>query len=392
MTKENAERPAQSAQRRIVIFNVNWLGDVLFSTPAIKLLKQSYPGAFISCIIPPHCREILEGNPNLDEIIIYDEKGMHRSIFGKIRFIFSLRKGKFDKGFLFHRSFTRALILFLAGVKERIGYANKKRAFLLTGNVIAYNKDKMHRADYYFDLVKSYLNFSRYRKVYNTFLTTEISQGKSLESANEIGGRNFSKETDFKLDFFIPEKERTSAEKILADSGIVKDEPFVVFNPGGNWLAKRWIMKNFADLAQRLVGECKIKVIISGSEKDAVLAEGISALTKVKLCNFCGKLTLKQAAALAKMARVFISGDSGPLHIAYASGASVIGLYGPTATLITGPYHAGNAVVIQKDVGCDIPCYKEGCQELRCMKAITVEDVLERIKTIVYTPQAASNT
>lgn len=336
---------------KIVIFNVNWLGDVLFSTPAIRLIRQSYRDAFISCIIPPRCREVLEGNPNLDEIIIYDDKGKHKGIFGKLKLIAELRRSKFDKGFLFHRSFTRALILFLAGVSERIGYANKKRDLLLTAKFRAPDIAKVHRADYYLGVVKAYLGLPP--------------------------------KSGLKLDFFISQKDISRLDCLLKENGIKESDIIVVLNPGGNWPQKRWPKENFASLAKKLVENYNMRVIISGADKDIALGEEIAALSKVEIYNFCGKLTLKEAAALAKIAKVFISGDSGPLHIAYAVGAKVIGLYGPTSIVITGPYQAGNASVIQKDVGCDVPCYEEGCEELRCMKAITVEEVLKEVSSVM---------
>lgn len=336
---------------KIVIFNVNWLGDVLFSTPAIGLIRQSYPEAFIACIIPPRCKEILEGNPNIDEIIIYDEKGGHRGLPGKLKFIFSLRRRRFDKGFLFHRSLTRALILFLAGAGERIGYAAKKRAFLLTTKLVSPDNDKMHRADYYLDIVKAYLGIT--------------------------------KELNLRLDFFIGEKDRLFVKKLLEENDIKDDDFIAVLNPGGNWLQKRWPKDNFASLAKKLTDRYNAKVVISGAQKDKSLADEIAALAGVKIYNFCAKTNLKEAGELARRARVFISGDSGPLHIAYASGANVIGLYGPTSLLVTGPYHTDKAVIIQKDVGCVIPCYEDKCADLCCMKAITVEDVLEKLEFIL---------
>lgn len=352
MTEKNLKSEIRNPKLKIVVFNVNWLGDVLFSTPAIGLIRQAYPDAFIACIIPPRCREILEGNHNLDEIIIYDEAGKHKSVSGKLRFINELRREKFNKGFLFHRSFTRALIFFLAGISERIGYANKKRNLFLTAKIDPPDIGKVHRADYYLGIVRAYLNAPS--------------------------------EFELKLDFFS-QKEVLRVDSLLKENGIKEGDIVVALNPGGNWPQKRWPKENFASLAKKLVENYDAKVVITGADKDISLGEEIAALSKNKIYNFCAKLTLKEMAALAKIAKVFISGDSGPLHVAYAIGAKVIGLYGPTSVLITGPYHADNAVVIQRDVGCDIPCYEERCKELCCMKAITVEEVLAQVISKIKT-------
>ncbi|MEK6715826.1 MAG: lipopolysaccharide heptosyltransferase II [Candidatus Omnitrophota bacterium] len=351
MIKENPKPETRNPKLKILVFNVNWLGDVLFSTPAIGLIRKTYPTAFISCAVPPRCQEILQGNPNLDEIIIYDEDGIQRTFLGKLKFTLWLRKNKFNKAFLFHRSFTRALILFLAGITERIGYRSKKRYFLLTEKIVPPKTDIMHRADYYLNIVTSYLKVSE------------------LPS--------------FKLDFFISDKDKAGIDKLLTDLDIKKDDFIVALNPGGNWLQKRWPKENFAYLAKRLVENLKAKVIIIGSEKDIPLAGDITALSGVGLINLCGRMNLKQSAALMQKINVVVSGDSGPLHIAYASGVKVVGLYGPTSALITGPYHTDKAGVIQKDVGCVIPCYEDKCTDLCCMKAITVDEVVACVNQII---------
>ena len=95
-------------EKRILIVNVNWIGDVLFTTPFIKAVRNLYPDGYIACLLHPRCREVLETNPRLDEIIIYDEDESHRSLFGKLRLIAALRQKRFDTAFLLHRSFTKA--------------------------------------------------------------------------------------------------------------------------------------------------------------------------------------------------------------------------------------------------------------------------------------------
>ena len=112
--------------KRILIVNVNWLGDVLFSTAAIRALRQRYPDAYLACMLVPRAKQILEDNPRLDEIIVYDENDRHRGITGKLKFIFFLKKKRFDVVFLFQRSLTRLLLCFLAGIPKRVGYYRKK--------------------------------------------------------------------------------------------------------------------------------------------------------------------------------------------------------------------------------------------------------------------------
>ena len=87
-------------KQRILIFNVNWLGDVLFSTATIRNVRRNFPDAFIACVIPSRCYPVLKGNPHLDEVIIFDEKDRHRGIFAKLNFIRLIKSKKFDTVFL----------------------------------------------------------------------------------------------------------------------------------------------------------------------------------------------------------------------------------------------------------------------------------------------------
>src|SRR3989338_11661837 len=108
--------------KRILVVNVNWVGDVIFSSPVFKALKKAYPDARISCLAVPRVKGILESIPYVDDIIEYDEKGKHRTPLGKLGLILRLRLRHFDGAFLLHRSLTRALFVFFAGISVRVGY------------------------------------------------------------------------------------------------------------------------------------------------------------------------------------------------------------------------------------------------------------------------------
>jgi lipopolysaccharide heptosyltransferase II len=328
--------------KKILIFNVNWLGDVLFSTATIRNIRYNYPDSYIACIIPSRCLPILEGNPHLDEIIIFDEKGQHFGILAKIIFILNLRAKKFDMAFLLHRSLTRALICRLAGIPRRIGYYTKKRSFLLTSNIISPGPDKMHRIDYYLNIIaKADL------KVKDRF-----------------------------TEFFINEGDQKVADKFLRDNAIKADDIVVGLNPGGNWDCKRWPKENFALLGERLIKDLSAQIVITGSFQDIRLAKKIQGMIKGRTVLACGALNLKQLGGLCRRLSLFVTADSGPLHIANSVGTKkIIALFGPTHPSVTGPYPMQNVVVLSRDVGCSIPCYDKDCHQNRCMSSITPEEV-----------------
>ena len=129
-----------------------------------------------------------------------------------------------------------------------------------------------------------------------------------------------------------------------------------------------------------LVSQLKAKVVITGGASDMALANEIKNMMKEKPILACG-LKLKQSAALFKKLNLFITADSGPLHIANAVGAKkIIALFGPTSVELTGPFPLKNVIILSKNVGCKIPCYMPDCQDNRCMRAITPEEVMEKVR------------
>jgi len=335
--------------KRILIFNVNWLGDVLFSTAAIRNIRYNFPDNFIACAVPPRCYQILKGNPHLDEIIIFDEKERHKGFIGQLNFVKALKDKEFDTVFLFHRSFTRALICRLADIPERIGYHTKKRGFLMAKKIIAPLPDTMHRIDYYLNILK--------------------------ESGLKVEDRF--------TEFIIGVEDQKQVRRMLKEHGITKEETLVVVNPGGNWMPKRWPPEHWARLCDLLIASQGVRVVIAGSVNDIGLSQEIKGMMKKEPVIFTGSLTLKQLGALCTEAYCVISADTGPLHIASSLNTrNIIALFGPTSVAVTGPYPGKNTIIIQKDSGCPVPCYQVNCKDNRCMKAITPEEVLQAFQKL----------
>lgn len=334
--------------KRILIFNVNWLGDVVFSTAVIRNVRRNFPESYIASVVPSRCYPILKDNPNLDEVIIFDERDRHKSLIEKIRFIKLLKRKDFDVVYLLHRSMTRALICFLAGIPERIGHTSKKRAFLLTKKIKPADENNMHRLDYYLDVIEK--------------------AGLRIE--------------DRYSEFFFTAEDAKAAEEFLFKNTSGRD--FVVaLNAGGNWLPKRWPKENWAALADKLIEELGVRVVFTGGPLDIKLVKEIEGLMKNKPIIACGLFNLKQTGAFLKKVDIFVTADSGPLHIANAVGTKkIIAIFGPTDRIVTAPYPMRNVILMQKDVGCKIPCYEVNCGDNRCMKAVTPEEVFEQIKKL----------
>jgi len=332
--------------KKILIVNVNWIGDVLFSTPFLESLKKSTPESHLTCLVVPRCQEILEDNPHLDEILIYDEKGSHASLFGKLRLIQTLRKKRFDRVYLLHRSFTRRLLTFLAGIPERVGYAIKKGGFLLTEKVPA-PPGSLHKVDYFLGL---------------------LPKGALVPSKHYT--------------LVVKEEDEKALQNLLLRKGIEHEEPFIVFCPFGNWDPKRWPGERFVNLGKTLVKKYNQKVVITGQKNDLAQGEKIAVGIGEKAILLCGETTLKTLAALMRKAALVVSNDTGSMHVAQSQNAKMVALFGPTNPKETGPFGLMPDVILRKNVGCndDPPCYYVDCPDNICMKTIQVEDVLDAIE------------
>ncbi|MFT5388291.1 MAG: lipopolysaccharide heptosyltransferase II [Candidatus Omnitrophota bacterium] len=335
---------------RILVVNVNWLGDVVFSSPVFYALRKAYPKAYIACMGDPRVHSILKRIDVIDEIITYDESGCHRSFFAKWRLARLLRSKNFDIAFLLHGSVTKAFITYLAGVRIRVGYQKKKRQIFLT-NVIQPlgSVQEVHRSDLYLNIIEGYSVAVDDRA---NRLQLTVSDGEAINS-------------------------------LLDTEGITCDDYLVVLNCGANWGQKKWPAKYFSELINGLKNK-EWKVVVTGASSDVSLVEGILSHVHHKTCiNLTGRTTLDQLIVLLSRANIFVCADSGPLHIANSLKTSVVGLFGPTRPELTAPRGSGKKIIVQHDVGCNAQaCYHESCSDNICMKAISVYQVIDTVNKI----------
>ncbi len=326
----------------ILVVNINWLGDAIFSIPVFKALKKAYPQAKITCLCAPRVKEVLAYCAEVDQFIVYDERKKHRWPWQKLKIISQMRAGRFDAAFILHRSMTRALLVFLAGIPIRVGYS--KTRWLLTHPTKLPVKE-LHRAQVYLKVVE---DFGIKADGLSGELTLKLSDMKSLDMK-------------------------------LAHAGIAEAQDFVVLNPGGNWDLKRWPVERWAQLAAQIVQGYNQRVVISGGVQDKKLGEAILHQAGIDGIVLAGQTSLGESLSLFKRARVVISADSGPLHLAQGVGANIVAIFGPTRPEITGP--RGGAQVLFNEIGCNkAPCYLLNCKNNICMQSVTVNDVAQALK------------
>lgn len=332
--------------QRILVRMPNWLGDLVMATPILTDLQHHWPEAKIIAMCQGILGTVIQEDPSISGLINF-KKPKHflgRSSFEEI--IKPLRKGEFDLGILMTNSFSSAYWFWRGHVQNRIGYAAHARSLLL---------------DYPIPLplqIKSQHLVVTYKMLLEP-LGIPIS------------------ETSPRL--FLTSKEREYAKTKLASLGITGSDIIIGINPGAAYgSAKCWLPERFAKLSRHLLDHPKIKIIFFGDKAGAPLVHDIcSDLPTDRVINLAGKTTLRELMAFIETCDLFLTNDSGPMHVASALGIPLVALFGSTSDVATGPYEGGR--VIHKHVPCS-PCYRRECPiDFRCMKRIEVEEVYREI-------------
>lgn len=327
---------------RILIVAVNWMGDLIFMTPAIRAIRKAYPESYIACLCPPRGLDLLSGNPHLNAVIPLEGSRGLGGLFQWWLLVRRLQSERFDTAFLFHRSFTRALITWAAGIPSRIGYRTWKRGWLLTQAADPPPKDSVHKVVWFLRIL-------------------EMAGIKPDGMHYEAG--------------LLPE-DNQAAEGFLSEWGVTHADRLVALHPGANWRLKRWPLNEFARLGDALATQYGAKVLFVGDQGDQGLVQEIVKRMETRPLVATGRTTFRQLGALLKHTRLLISNDSGPLHLGLAVGTPVVALFGPTDPALTGPLNGSKAVTLFGSIGCAVPCYQLQCPVNLCMQQIGLKQVL----------------
>ena len=333
--------------RRIVVLLPNWVGDTLFATPLLRALRAAHPRAHLATLGMSLSLDVLAGNPHVDAMLVYDERGAHRSLRAKATLVRRLRAQHFDTAFILRRSFSRTLLLAISGIPARIGYDEGRGRRLLTHRVPP-TETPVHRAE-------SYLRLAR-----------AVGIAASAHRCDFVVGADHQQQADRWL----------AAQRPTGDA-----RPLIVLNAGGNWPHKRWPEERFTQLAQRLQRELDAVVLLTGGPRDTALTKRIAAgITPAPLIA-AGTDALQDVGALFARCALVVSNDSGPLHIVVALGVPLVALFGPTSPSLTGPFGRGPWSIIHHADGCpQVPCYTPDDPPHPGMSAISIEEVFAAVR------------
>ncbi len=336
--------------KNIIVRMPNWLGDAVMATPVLADLKSRFKNAKITAMCQSNIAPLLKNDPNIDDVLSYAKPNgwIHRVTHPEV--IESLRRGKYDLGILLTNSFSSAWLFFAGKVQNRIGFDGNYRNMLLNKSVpFPENMETQH-------LVTTY-------KMLLAPVGVPIS-------------KNLPK-------LYVSFEESEIADDLLNNLKInPKINTIIGINPGAAYgSAKCWLPERFKALNERLLKDPNTYIIYFGDQAGTSLVNDICKETNDRVINLAGKTTIRNLMALIQKCSLFLTNDSGPMHIASALGTKLIALFGSTSDVKTGPF--GNSKIIHKHVECS-PCYKRVCPiDFRCMTKISVEEVYQEIQKLL---------
>ena len=340
--------------KRILLIKFWGIGNIIMLFPTLREVRRSFAGAEITFCTLLHNREILEESPYVDEVLFLDNGGYLRFSWSLLRMLTRLRRKKIDLVLDFEQfAKISTLLAWAVGARRRIGFRTRGqgRGFLYT-TPVDYRNDR--------HMVRSFFSIAR---------------------AAGVG------EADLDLPGIpIPEKSRETIKSFERAHHIGADCLLVGIHPGTsvNFTFRRWPAENFARLADHLIETHGATVVFTGAADEKVLVREVVGRMSREAIDLCGRLGIKELAALMERCSLFFSSDTAPVHMGAAMKTTVVGLYGPNTPDLYGPWGPGH-LVFYKAMTCS-PCITNfnakvsHCTSPRCMEAITVEEVMEKLE------------
>lgn len=334
---------------KIIVRMPNWVGDLVMATPLLTDLRRHFPDAHITAMCRRGLSELLKGDRDIDEVFAFTSPSGWLKKDERRDLIRSLRRGQYELGILLTNSFSSAWWFWRGRVHRRIGFRNEGRGFLLTDKVsFPKEREKQHLVVTYKELLRP-LNIPP---------------------------------SDTKPRLHLMEGERSAARDILRQQGVPDGATVVGINPGAAYgSSKCWLPERFCEVAKALIEGPSVYVVFFGDANGSALVKEICQKLPDRVINLAGGTTLRELVALIQLCDLFLTNDSGPMHIASALGTPLIALFGSTSSTKTGPYNGG--MVIEKGVECS-PCYLRECPiDHKCMKEITTQEVVDQMRQML---------
>jgi heptosyltransferase I len=338
---------------QILIIKLSSIGDIIHTLPTLATIRRSLPDAKIGWVVERRAAEILRGNRTIDALIEVDTKALRHvltngeTLLAPRQQLSRLRASVFDIAIDFQGLLKSAAIARISRAKRTVGFCKQAlrepfSRFLLTDTIeVPLNQNIIIK------------NLTLASKALNISLPTNHS--------------------DLTFPIEITNEHEMEAHAIVEQLG----KPYAILNPAGGWPTKLWNIERYGTLASGLWERYGLHSIISYGPGEAELAKAVVNACKTNTAHAV-TLSLKGFYALAKQAKVYIGGDTGPTHLAVAAGTPVVGIFGPTEWWRNGSPNPADICVERTDIGCRVDCHRRSCSNWICMD-IEVEEVLRAV-------------
>lgn len=345
-----------STYKNILVINTMHIGDLMLVTPALRTLRANYPQAHIALLTDRILADLVRCNENIDECILIDKHGRDKGILALIRFIRQIRKRHFDLVINYHRNERASAIASFSGGKNIVGYA----------------QPFFHR---FFDHWMPNLAMADTPK--DKVMHQTLCHLKVLQEA-----AGCTKLDDRGLEMWLPPEEEKKASDLWRKE-FAEDDRVIAFNIGASWMTKRWIDAYFAECADRFIQE-GYHIAFLGGPTDVVIVKACIEKMKEKgspkVHVFTGKVSLTVLAGLLRRCCLFLTTDSGPMHVGVAMNVPIVTMFGASPVPTFYPYD-GKDIVIKTPESCHPcgihDCPKKGEDYMACMKHIPVDVVMK---------------
>lgn len=335
--------------KNLLIVRTDRIGDVILSLPLAGIVKKYFPGCSITFMVRNYTKDIVLNHPFIDQVIILDEKDGKIPLISNVKKISSMN---FDTVIVVYPTFIISLIIFLSGIKNRIGTGYRWYSLLFNKKIYEHRKyAERHELEFNINLLKIF----------------------GIEESPSPANIEFN----LKADKSIKQKVLLKLEK----NGIKTEKPFLIIHPGSGGSSVDLPLEKFEVLVKIIINESDYQILLTGSSAEKELCGKLVLNERVK--NFAGEFNLAELIAVIDNSEIFISNSTGPIHIAAALSKHTIGFFPKILACSPkrwGPYSVKN-IVFLPEIDCK-NCTREQCARLDCMNTIQMNKVFFEIEKI----------
>lgn len=343
--------------KNILIVRTDRIGDVILTIPIAKIIKDRYPHCRVSFLLKNYTKPLVENNPYIDKVLILDEKNGTLELSSNLN---KIKKENFDTAIIVYPRFRISLIIFLAGIKTRIGTGYRWYSFLFNKKIYEHRKtgDK-HELEY------------------------------NLNLLSKLGIKDITKK-DVSFDIHPSLNSEQHVNKLFDEYHIDRSQMTIIVHPGSGGSSINLPIDNFIKLTGMLAQVLRCNIIITGSDAERALCEKFVVNEKIK--NFAGLLNLDELSALIGKSELLIANSTGPIHIAAAKNKYVVGFYpkiNECSAKRWGPY-TDKKIIFEPAIDCK-NCTREQCEKLNCMNSIDIKEVKDKVVGLLSNSIYAEN-